>query len=196
MGQSPSLPTEYARLRFTSNSLRNTVIECDSLGLHYQLSTPLEGFKKARVTTFSRWDAQSQQYIPFADWERKWFGKGPKGRVRIYSKCQLAEDTDDRFVLTKYFFPRTWGGQDSPRFNRTFTANNGRQYVWKARDFSLKLYSKDEDVPIASYTGRRYFKNAHMPFIRLAPGCEDILDYLVVTCVIAERKRREAKKKS
>ncbi|KAL5480984.1 hypothetical protein ACEPAI_9925 [Sanghuangporus weigelae] len=197
MGQSPSIPSEHARLIFSSNSLRNTQIECDALGLHYQLSTPSEGIKNQRSTSITRWDPRQEKDVLIAEWERKIFGRD---RIRMASNNNnqlISEEykSEDGYVVVNDLLQRTYGLPGGVRVNRTFTANNGRRYTWKTRHTSLKLYEEGSQVPIAEYGGRHCLINKRKAHIRLAPGCDEILDYLVVTCVITERQRRDAKRR-
>ncbi|EJC99346.1 uncharacterized protein FOMMEDRAFT_170633 [Fomitiporia mediterranea MF3/22] len=191
MGQSPSVSVEHARLIFSRSSLSNNTIQCDALGIHYQLSTPKE-WKNTRITTVSRWDPHQGKDVPVAEWQKKNFGSD---RVRFTSNCPSIVDgteSEDGFVPIDSFFPRTGGFVGSAYLQRSFTVN-GVTYTWKARVDGDALYRGDEDVPIATLAGRRWLVNQRMPYIAVGPGCEDILDQLLVTCLYIEQKRREVK---
>ncbi|KAH8112876.1 hypothetical protein DFH11DRAFT_1604391 [Phellopilus nigrolimitatus] len=84
----PSNPrADCPRLIFSNNSLRNNVLECDSLALHYRLSTPTNGLLKTqRVTQISRWDARSGREILIAEWAKKAF---KKDQLKMYSGARL-----------------------------------------------------------------------------------------------------------
>ncbi|KAL5522664.1 hypothetical protein ACEPAG_8682 [Sanghuangporus baumii] len=163
MGQSPSIPSEHARLIFSSNSLRNTQIECDALGLHYQLSTPSEGIKNQRTTSITRWDPLQEKDVLIAD----------------SSQRNTSRKMDMWWYMTSY----------RERMDYRVECES------IARHTSLKLYEEGSQVPIAEYGGRHCLINKRKAHIRLAPGCDEILDYLVLTCVITERKRRDAKRR-
>lgn len=121
MGQTPSIPSEYARLIFSNNSVRNNTLDCDALGIHYQLTTPTEGIKLNRITTFSRWDPQTQENVEIADYERKSFGKdririrlgfGPGRHVNEPAESMAPltdEGEEDGFVPLDRFLERTKG---------------------------------------------------------------------------------------
>ncbi|EJC99347.1 uncharacterized protein FOMMEDRAFT_170634 [Fomitiporia mediterranea MF3/22] len=191
MGQSPSVPVEHARLIFTRNSLSNNNIQCDALGIHYQLSTPKE-IKTTRTTVVSRWDPHQQKDVPVAEWEKRIIGSD---RIRfIYNRPVIEDDTEseDGLVPIGSFFPRTGGIPRSSYFRRSFTFN-GVTYTWRSRAYSLVLYRGEKDVAVATFARRQYLVNRRRPYIALGPGCEDILDQLLVTCLYAEQKRREAK---
>ncbi|EJC99344.1 uncharacterized protein FOMMEDRAFT_148831 [Fomitiporia mediterranea MF3/22] len=193
MGQSPSVPVEHARLTFLRNSLSNNTIQCDALGIHYQLSTP-KGIKATCTTTVSRLDVRLEKNIPVAEWEKKIFGSD---RIQFTSNRPLIGDgkeSEDGFIPIDSFFPRTGGMRCSTRFRRSFTVN-GITYTWRSRQFSLTLYRGDDDVPVATFAERRCFIHRRKPYITLGPGCEDILDQLLVTCLYAEQRRRAAKRR-
>ncbi|KAH8112874.1 hypothetical protein DFH11DRAFT_387819 [Phellopilus nigrolimitatus] len=151
---------DYPRLILSNTSLRNNVLDCDALSLHYRLSTPTDGTSKLQhVTQISRWDAHhgngEAEFVPVND------------------------------VLRKTTFT-VWD------VNRTFKANNGKHYTWKADPYSMKLYCEDNSKQeVASYHQRRIIFSPQKAYIELFHGYEDILDYLVVTCAIVERIRRE-----
>ena len=68
--QSDDLPNENVRLLMKTNSLRNNVIECDSLGFHYQVSTDTSGIKATRSTFISKLIPSTDEQIPLAEWKR------------------------------------------------------------------------------------------------------------------------------
>ncbi|EJD00735.1 uncharacterized protein FOMMEDRAFT_168998 [Fomitiporia mediterranea MF3/22] len=179
MGQSSSIPNETAQLVFTSTSLQDNAVQCEQLGLLYKISTS-SGFAH-RTTTFERWDARLQRGVPIAEWERKSFRKD---KIRMYPGSPM----DREPVPVKEFMQRSgWGSM-----KRTFIANNGRQYVWKASTGNgMKLYRTDnKDVPLASFADAHHVFNRRPQHIKLAPGSEEIIDFILVTCVIVEAEVR------
>ena len=113
MAASALVPAEYIHLIFSTNSLRNCLIQCDALGLHFQLSTPMDGLvKNERTTTITRWDPHEGKDIIIAEWQGKQIGSD---RIRLNSLHTpgplLVEGTSlkDGFITIGQFFPRTSG---------------------------------------------------------------------------------------
>ncbi|KAL5512204.1 hypothetical protein ACEPAG_3489 [Sanghuangporus baumii] len=177
MGQTSSAPSDRWPyfLVFETDSLSKNVITCDELGIRYRVHTPPRThiFGDDRVTSIYRWDRETQREIHVAEVEKR----RHSGRMRIAPGIGLdALGPDVPFVLVREYFPTT--GNWSRR-KRIFRANNGREYIWKMQDRTIKLYpSDDKTYPIAKLTH------------------SNILDELVVTCLIAERKRREQSRNS
>ena len=67
---SDDVPNDNVRLHLKTNSLRNNVISCDSLGLHYQVSTDTSGFRAHRMIYISKWIPSTDKQIPLAEWKR------------------------------------------------------------------------------------------------------------------------------
>jgi len=177
------------RLIFTKNSLRNTSIACDSLGIHYQLETPTDGLKSQRITKLSRWNSEDDTHILVAEWERNIV---KNDRFRIVQ----TSTGDADFLPLKEIFPVTWGDSwGRVVFNRTFIGYDGRKYVWKARAMSLKAFVIDgatqEEKLVASFHRRNIFVKRKKSYIELYPGYENSLDLILLFCLFCDRKRRD-----
>lgn len=63
--------TTMPSLILSKNSLQNTTLDCDSLGIHYQVSTT------DNITTLRRWDGRSgpDTYVDIGQWEHRIFKK-------------------------------------------------------------------------------------------------------------------------
>ena len=100
MSSSDDRPT----LLFSKNSLENTTLACDALGIHYEISTPT-GVHATKVTTLSRWDRYSEQVNVIAEWERNLVGKD---RFRVVRSS--GGEVDGEFRTSDEFIPLTWLG--------------------------------------------------------------------------------------
>lgn len=57
------------RLYFSNNSVCNTTLSCDSLGIHYTVS------KTGSITTLTRWDSESNSNVFVGEFDRPIFKK-------------------------------------------------------------------------------------------------------------------------
>ena len=62
-----------ASLIFSHNDIRNTTLDCDSLGIHYQVVSDSGLLTTGKNTQLRRWDSQSNQQVTIAEWERHSF---------------------------------------------------------------------------------------------------------------------------
>jgi len=152
-------------LKLSRNSVRNCTIDCDAIGLHYEVSTPIGGWKTNRVTTVKRWDPKSGEAVIIAEWERSWL---KSDRIRL-SRSGTADFVPIGDVLLR----RSWWC-----LNRSFVGENGSVYVWKTGCGSLKLYVQgaDKAEPIAAYhRGRRIFRRTNAR-LELQTPAREVLD--------------------
>ncbi|KAH8112861.1 hypothetical protein DFH11DRAFT_1545412 [Phellopilus nigrolimitatus] len=184
----PNSSGDCPRLVLFNNSLKNNAFGCDALGLHYKFSTPPAGILKAqRVTQISRRVGPQGRERLVAEWAKNAFRKD---QLKMYAEARSsgkAEFVPVKDVLRKTTFT-TWP------VKRTFVANNGKRYTWKAGPFSMKLYCEDNKrQEVASFHRRRLLFSPRDAHIKLVHGYEDILDYIVVTAAVVESLRRERK---
>jgi len=186
---STGLPLDRPTLILSKGDSSNDTYGCDALGYHYELSTPESMFRPQRLSTIYRWDANLNRKVPVAEWERYMF---KKDRVKV--EALGASD----FVPLNDVFPRTWGLPYDATFNRSFVAPSRKQYTWKSRPLSMKLYCAEggKETLIAAYHRGRYVMNARKPFVELFDGYEDILDLIIITCTIAVAKRKDGESNS
>ncbi len=59
-----------ASLILSRDDMRNTTFDCDSLGIHYQVTSEGGLFTTGKTTQVRRWDSQSRQFALIAEWER------------------------------------------------------------------------------------------------------------------------------
>ncbi|OCB91296.1 hypothetical protein A7U60_g1463 [Sanghuangporus baumii] len=174
MGQTSSTPSDRWPyfLIFTTDKydLDNNTLTCEELGIRYRIYTPpvarIFALTDDRVTSIYRWDSKAQREILIAEVEKR----SHKQRMRIAPGTGLdAPGINVPFVPAKEYFPNTSGWSKTKRI---FRASNGKEYIWRVYDGTL-YPSDDKSEPIAKF------------------GHADILDELVVTCLIAENERIE-----
>ncbi|KAL5530831.1 hypothetical protein ACEPAF_7089 [Sanghuangporus sanghuang] len=190
MGQTSSTPSDRwpYLLNFTSDiySIANNTLTCEELGIRYRIYTPprerILTLTDDRITSIYRLDHETQREILVAQLDNR----SHKRHMRIAPGTGLdAPGLEAPFVRVKEYFPNVskWGTK------RGFRASNGREYFWRIYDGRLHR-SDDKSEPIAKFSEARLFGSPPM-HIKLTNECLDILDEIVVTCLIAEQKRRD-----
>ncbi|KAL5508661.1 hypothetical protein ACEPAH_6282 [Sanghuangporus vaninii] len=190
MGQTSSTPSDRWPyfLNFTSDiySIANNTLTCEELGIRYRIYTPprerILTLTDDRITSIYRLDYEAQREILVAQLDNR----SHKRHVRIAPGTGLdAPGLEVPFVRVKEYFPNVskWSGT-----KRGFRASNGREYFWSIYDGRLHR-SDDKSEPIAKFSEARLFGSPM--HIKLTKECLDILDEIVVTCLIAEQKRRD-----
>ncbi|KLO20079.1 hypothetical protein SCHPADRAFT_884837 [Schizopora paradoxa] len=186
MNSNPSLVLSH-------DNPRNTTLDCDALGIHYQVTSDSHLLVTSKTTRVHRWDRRSNQNILVAEWIRHNFHsdefKFPNSNggvtvpVKTFMDCHLGFATNE------------W----------SFVGNDGRRYTWQEKThlvlpkkifaFFKCFVSEDgrEGAPIARYHGKSHLINAHNAYLELLPGSERTLDTLVLTFLYVEWKRREQK---
>lgn len=88
---------EGATLKLIESSWRliNMSLDCEELGLHYRVTSPTNVYGKKSISTISRLDAESGEYIPYAQWERSIF-KTDRFRFLVEARRRQLENADRR----------------------------------------------------------------------------------------------------
>lgn len=58
-------------LILSQNDVRNTTLDCDALGIHYQVVSEIGLLTPGKTTQVRRWDSHSKRFIPIAEWVRR-----------------------------------------------------------------------------------------------------------------------------
>ena len=101
-----------ASLILSSTSFSNATIQCDALGIHYQLSSPTEDVSRTQrikqsVVTIKKWVPAQERDAVVAEWERNLIHKD---RLRLHdSNTEEQEQQELEFVSVDDIFPRTFG---------------------------------------------------------------------------------------
>jgi hypothetical protein len=100
------------RLLLSSNSVYNTAISCDSLGIHYQLS------KANGIVSLTRWDPASNSNVLAGQYQFNHLSK---------SRIKMGDNDDGTWMNMKDLLFRE-GSVLSPA--RYFIGNSGMKYKW------------------------------------------------------------------
>lgn len=158
-------------LYFSNNSIRDTTVTCDSLGIHYNVS------KSGRIISLSRWDSTTGSDVLVGQFELPFMSKD---KVRIGPNGQWQP-------LNKYI---DGGGHFSTTMS--FTSNNGMKYSWKTNWGKLIMTHQGSDETLI-----RYHRNVSSPSYLEVSDSSTMsgLDNILLTFLIAERKRRNRQKR-
>lgn len=161
------------RLAFSNNSVRNTTITCDNLGLRYEVS------KKHSTVSIARRDLRTNQIVavaqyrlPFLDKEKIRFGDSGPWRPL---KGVLYRKSGDYFGNAK-----------------SFMGSYGSVYRWKERDGTLVMVHHDKKKgvePLVVYVRPTGSKNASYLEVNDSSVLNS-LDIVVTTFLVMEKKRR------
>ncbi|KIM19765.1 hypothetical protein M408DRAFT_334275 [Serendipita vermifera MAFF 305830] len=154
-------------LYFANNSVRNTTISCDSLGIHYTVS------KAEKIVSLSRWDVTANSNVVVGEFELPSFRKD---RIKVGPMGQWQP-------MRNYF--------DKPGMfstSMTFTSNNGMKYTWKEHHGHLIMTHSGNKNALIKYH-RHVSKSSYLDV--LDSSTMTGLDAILLTFLIAERKKRD-----
>ncbi|KLO20078.1 hypothetical protein SCHPADRAFT_898138 [Schizopora paradoxa] len=117
------------RLVLFRDSLSNTSLDCEPLGLHYQFATRVGLLGHAKTTEVRRWEERSKRYIPIASWERH------KSHSDVFNL------PSGKVIATSKFLDRK---RTSSKAETSFVGDDGRKYIWKESS-KLVAYVTDKD---------------------------------------------------
>ncbi|PVF93498.1 hypothetical protein CPB86DRAFT_790063 [Serendipita vermifera] len=168
-------------LVFSNNSVRNTAITCDSLGIHYEVS------EKHGVVSVARWDRNINRHVTVGQFRLPFFSK---------DKIRLSDDPEWRplkLVLYKRE-DKFWTSA------RSFQGNNGAVYRWKARwsDGLVMCHDNKEkgNEPLVKYVRHVRVKKNPSYLEVTDSSVLDSLDTIITTFLIMERKKRDSERES
>jgi len=172
-----------ASLILSRDDMRNTTFDCDSLGIHYQVTSEVGLFITGKTTQVRRWDNQSRQFVLIAEWERHNFQSDVFKLPRRTGGDSVPVST---FLTRKSGFTKT---------ERSFVGDDDRRYTWKVKSSELMAYASEAGktgAPIAKYHKRHVLFGRRNAYLELYPGYEGTLDTLVLTFLYVEWKRRQS----
>ncbi|KIM19768.1 hypothetical protein M408DRAFT_334276 [Serendipita vermifera MAFF 305830] len=154
-------------LYFANNSVRNTTISCDSLGIHYTVS------KGDKIVSLSRWDNTTNSDMVVGEFELPFF---KKDRIKV--------GPDGEWQPMRDYFDKPGMLSNS----MIFTSNNGMKYIWKDHWGYLIMTHSDDKEPLI-----KYHHNISKPSYLEVFDSSIItgLDTILLTFLIAERKKRD-----
>ncbi|PVF94964.1 hypothetical protein CPB86DRAFT_739540, partial [Serendipita vermifera] len=175
-------------IQFSSNSLRNTTASCDSLGIHYDISQGGHGKDDKKVIHVQRWQSADNRNVLVGEI-----------RLRDFHHDEIRLPTGSGGVGEWRLMADVFKKSSNPlSVSRTFQGNDGREYAWTA-DVWDRLYvcyiydTKDKKKnPLVKYHNHRVKSKSWLEI--LDPSVMNSLDNIIVTFLVAERKRRERQK--
>ncbi|PVF93502.1 hypothetical protein CPB86DRAFT_107794 [Serendipita vermifera] len=168
------------RLLFANNSVKNTTLKCDSLGIQYDVS------EKDGIVSVARWDSTMDKNIPVGQFNLSRLGK---------DQIKLANDEEWR--LLKEVIYKSKGGW----WLSSFVATDGSVYQWKLQWKGVipRLVMCYEDPkrgtePLVKYV--LHPKSSKDPsYLEVVDSSLlSSIDLIVVTFLIMETKKRELEK--
>ncbi|THU79345.1 hypothetical protein K435DRAFT_768797 [Dendrothele bispora CBS 962.96] len=169
------------KLVLTTNSVRNTTLASPDDKYYYEICT---WFWHRNTTKINIHEHDTKLMRPVAEIE-----KLAAGRFKVRFK-KNDQDFGDWISDIEFLKP------DSDGVGGTFCDAEGVQYRWKTHNRKLQLVRADDEkkTPLVSYVPhRRYFFvlliSRHAAW-ELKPECMKMLDRLIVSYILVERRRR------
>ncbi|KAG8812505.1 hypothetical protein FRC19_003091, partial [Serendipita sp. 401] len=177
------------QLLFSNNSVRNTAIYCQDLGIRYEIS------KHDGVVSVYRWDASISRNLRVGEFKLPFFSK---------DMVKLGGETEWRRLDT-FLYRSSWLSS-----SRSFVGNNGKEYRWKVKNggvvvslpsvdleyppltAKVQLHSVSHKTRTPLVTFHRHYRKKHPSYLEVHdPSILHTLDSIIVSFLIMERKRRD-----
>lgn len=169
--------SKSVRILFSNGSVHDTTAECDSMGVHYTVSTT------KGVTTLTRWDSKTNSEIHIGQCDLSIF---KPDKVRLGEAGEWEPLANFLSRTQSHFFIH----------DRTFKGNDGATYVWKTRFSKWGQLVMTYD---ASNTNKEPLIIYHRHQMSKKPTCLEIcdttvlggLDNIILAFLIMEKRRRD-----
>ncbi|TDL24294.1 hypothetical protein BD410DRAFT_693202, partial [Rickenella mellea] len=167
------------KMELTTNSLRNTTIAVDNDQLYYEIVTR---FWHPHITKIRKLDAESQHIETIAELENE---PGKEPRVRF---------GDEEWMPASQ-----WLKWDKERVGGVFCGGGGVNYRWKTHKRRLQLVRADSDdkSPLVMYHPYKrhffVFRMSRHAWLEIKPEVVESLDALIMSYLLVERRRRQAR---
>ncbi|KAG1790487.1 uncharacterized protein HD556DRAFT_691255 [Suillus plorans] len=183
MSRGAPKPPPPHKLTFATNSVRNTTFAEDNNKFYYEIVTR---FWHPHLTKINKYDYEA----------------------RVVNCIAEIEDQPDKDVKVRFNTPDAEGEwvracdfikNDGTTVGGTFTQEDGTEYRWKAPKRYLQLIKSDdeEEVPVAEYhPHKRHFgvwRMSQRAFLEVKPEAAAALDRIIVSYLLIERRKRQAK---
>ncbi|PVF94965.1 hypothetical protein CPB86DRAFT_788542 [Serendipita vermifera] len=166
-------------IKFSNNSLRNTTASCDSLGIHYEISTTQD-----RVIHVHKWDSKNDQYVPVGELK---FYVFKQDEIRMPGETEWRPMIDIFKKASSFWI-----------ISRIFSGNDGKEYRWKAT-WGNNFMHNVNDVTEQRLIQYHRDKKGHVSWLEiLDPSVLSSLDSILreyLAFLITETKRRTEKKR-
>jgi len=173
------------RMSFTTNSLRNTTISVDNDTLYYEIVTR---FWHPTITKIRKLDIDSAELVTIAELERE---PGKEPRLRFGK-----EDDNAEWIPVS-----TWLQRDPAKVGGVFQGPSNEKYRWKTHNRGLQMVRADgtsKEPLVVHHPHRRHFgvwRMSQHAYLEVKPECVESMDALIMSYLIVERRRRDAKLK-
>ncbi|KAG9039109.1 hypothetical protein FRB95_012820 [Tulasnella sp. JGI-2019a] len=171
-------------LKFSENSVFNSIISSPDNDIMYEVSTPNKLFN--RVSTTFRLDPTRG--------ERTLSGEVEWASVPIRTRVRIGFQTLEWMLVNDWL--ENLGGWTSA--SRAFVGANGARYRWKRkfREFHLTADEDSSSKPPTFAIFREPKRNAllkvtEMPTIRVSPEALPSLDHIIVSLLVMEKRHRD-----
>lgn len=185
MSRGAPKPPPPHKLTFATNSVRNTTFAEDNNKLYYEIVTR---FWHPHLTKINKYDYEARVVNCVAEIEDQ-----PEKDVKVRFNTP---DAEGEWMRACDFIRN-----DGTAIGGTFAHEDGTEYRWKTpkRYLQLQLIKSDDDeeVPVAEYhPHKRHFgvwRMSQRAFLEVKPEASVALDRIVVSYLLLERRRRQAK---
>ncbi|KIJ18561.1 hypothetical protein PAXINDRAFT_167155 [Paxillus involutus ATCC 200175] len=171
------------KLTFATNSVRNTTFSLNNDKFYYEIVTR---FWHPHLTKINKYDYEGRMVTCVAEIESL-----PKKEVKVRFNTP---DAEGEWIRASDFVKCEGGSVGG-----TFTAGDGEMYRWKTHKRYLQLVKADDEekVPIAEYHPfKRHFfvfRMSQRARLEVKPEASNSLEKIIVSYLIVERRRRQAK---
>ncbi|KAJ8597435.1 hypothetical protein M405DRAFT_724225 [Rhizopogon salebrosus TDB-379] len=185
MSRGAPKPPPPRKLTFATNSVRNTTFAEENNKFYYEIVTR---FWHPHLTKINKYDYEARVVNCVAEIEDL-----PKRDVKVRFNTP---DAEGEWMRACDFIKN-----DSFGVGGTFTQEDGTEYRWKTHNRLLQLVNADDEdkVPVAEYhPHKRHFgvwRMSQRAFLEVKPEACDALDKIIVSYLLMERRRRQAKLK-
>ncbi|OJA20530.1 hypothetical protein AZE42_01588 [Rhizopogon vesiculosus] len=184
MSRGAPKPPPPRKLTFATNSVRNTTFAEENNKFYYEIVTR---FWHPHLTKINKYDYEARVVNCVAEIEDQ-----PKKDVRVRFNTP---DAEGEWMRASDFIKNdSFGGVGG-----TFTEDDGTEYHWGMHNRHLQLVKADdeENLPVAEYhPHKRHFgvwRMSSRAFLEVKPEACDALDKIIVSYLLMERRKRQAK---
>ncbi|KAG2055345.1 hypothetical protein BDR06DRAFT_335701 [Suillus hirtellus] len=185
MSRGAPKPPPPHKLTFATNSVRNTTFAEDNNKFYYEIVTR---FWHPHLTKINKYDYEARVVNCIAEIEDQ-----PNKDVKVRFNTA---DAEGEWMRACDFLKN-----DGTMVGGTFTQEDGTEYRWKAPKRYLQLQliksNDEEEVPVAQYHPyKRHFgvwRMSQRAFLEVKPEAAAALDRIIVSYLLIERRKRQAK---
>jgi len=188
----PAPPKPYS-LTFAKNSIRNTTVSLPNDKFYYEIVTR---FWHPHLTKINKFNMEDRQIICAAEIEAV-----PGQDVRVRFNTTDVTKVGGMGGEGEWMSASEFVKADADSIGGTFTAGDGLEYRWMMNKGYLQLVKADDasETPVATYHPHRrhflVFRMAKRASMDVMPDAAAALEKIIVSYILVERRRRNAKNK-